>query len=322
MAGPFDFMNPSAGTIPPGSVTNTELADMAARTVKVNATNATASPQDLQGTTALNYLRVNAAGTGLEFGALPIDPGGVTSVFTRTGDVVAASGDYTATQVTNTPAGNIVATTVQAAIDELDAEKAGLALANVFTAAQTINADTVFGFTITKTNDGSLGPLMRTNHVTASAANNDLAFVLQCYGKNSSGADALYGQIYIRALEVTAGSERGEILFIPLLGAGGPLELRVSPNGTVIGDVLTTGGYQGAATLNVASYYGNGVLVIDTQSTLRLRGFTVATLPAAGTAGRIARVTDALAPSWNTAVVGGGAVDVGVRDNGTAWVAF
>jgi hypothetical protein len=47
----------------------------------------------------------------------------VTSVFTRTGAIVAAAGDYTAAQVTNTPAGNIAATTVQAALDELDTEK-------------------------------------------------------------------------------------------------------------------------------------------------------------------------------------------------------
>lgn len=47
----------------------------------------------------------------------------VSSVFTRVGDVVAASGDYTASQVTNVPAGNIAATDVQAAIDELDSEK-------------------------------------------------------------------------------------------------------------------------------------------------------------------------------------------------------
>lgn len=64
--------------------------------------------------------------------------GAVDSVFTRTGAVVAVSGDYTAAQVTNVPAGNIAAVTVQAAIDELDSEKAGLALANVFTAAQAI----------------------------------------------------------------------------------------------------------------------------------------------------------------------------------------
>ena len=48
---------------------------------------------------------------------------GVSSVFGRTGAVVAASGDYSANQVTNTPAGNISATDVQAAINELDTEK-------------------------------------------------------------------------------------------------------------------------------------------------------------------------------------------------------
>jgi hypothetical protein len=47
----------------------------------------------------------------------------VQSVFGRTGAVTAQSGDYTASQVTNTPAGNIAATTVQAAINELDSEK-------------------------------------------------------------------------------------------------------------------------------------------------------------------------------------------------------
>lgn len=45
--------------------------------------------------------------------------GGVSSVFTRTGDVVAAAGDYTAAQVTNTPTAPITSTTVQGAIDEL-----------------------------------------------------------------------------------------------------------------------------------------------------------------------------------------------------------
>lgn len=49
--------------------------------------------------------------------------GAVDSVFGRTGAVVAASGDYTAAQVTVTPTGSVAATTVQAAIAELDSEK-------------------------------------------------------------------------------------------------------------------------------------------------------------------------------------------------------
>jgi hypothetical protein len=50
--------------------------------------------------------------------------GAVTSVFGRTGAVVAQTNDYAASQIANTPAGNIVATNVQAAINELDTEKA------------------------------------------------------------------------------------------------------------------------------------------------------------------------------------------------------
>lgn len=57
------------------------------------------------------------------------DPGvgGVSSVFSRTGAVTAQSGDYTASQITNTPAGSISAITAQNAINELDTEKAPLA---------------------------------------------------------------------------------------------------------------------------------------------------------------------------------------------------
>lgn len=47
----------------------------------------------------------------------------VASVFGRTGTVTATNGDYTASNITNVPAGNIVATEVQAAINELDGDK-------------------------------------------------------------------------------------------------------------------------------------------------------------------------------------------------------
>lgn len=57
---------------------------------------------------------------------------GVSSVFGRAGAVVATAGDYTATQITNTPAGGIAATTVQAALNELDTEKSrGMATFNM-----------------------------------------------------------------------------------------------------------------------------------------------------------------------------------------------
>ena len=51
---------------------------------------------------------------------------GVNSFNGRTGNVVSQSGDYSASIVSNTPAGSVSATTVQAAINELDSEKQAL----------------------------------------------------------------------------------------------------------------------------------------------------------------------------------------------------
>lgn len=47
----------------------------------------------------------------------------VASVFGRTGIVAASAGDYNASQITNIPAGNIVGTNVQIALNELDTKK-------------------------------------------------------------------------------------------------------------------------------------------------------------------------------------------------------
>lgn len=52
----------------------------------------------------------------------------------------------------------------------------------------------------------------------------------------------------------------------------------------------------------------------------QLPAFTVATLPAAPAIASRAYVTDATAPTYNGALVGGGAVVVPVFFNGTAWV--
>lgn len=61
-----------------------------------------------------------------------------------------------------------------------------------------------------------------------------------------------------------------------------------------------------------------GTITVD--SPIVTKGYTVATLPA-GTLGMIAHVTDALAPAFLTAVVGGGAVKSLVFYNGATWVA-
>ncbi len=67
------------------------------------------------------------------------------------------------------------------------------------------------------------------------------------------------------------------------------------------------------------SIYGTNVF-LDNNRLFRLRVYTVATLPAAGTAGRRAAVSDATAPTFLGTLVGGGAVNTPVHDNGAAWV--
>lgn len=76
--------------------------------------------------------------------------------------------------------------------------------------------------------------------------------------------------------------------------------LRLSPGGVTSLSVSTT--------------------AITSSLPITTKGYTVATLPA-GTQGMIAHVTDALAPAFLTAVVGGGAVKSLVFYNGATWVA-
>lgn len=65
-------------------------------------------------------------------------PAGVTSVFGRAGEVAAASGDYTAGLVRSSPTGNLSATNVQAALGELEGEKAPVEHAHGFDAGRVV----------------------------------------------------------------------------------------------------------------------------------------------------------------------------------------
>jgi hypothetical protein len=102
-------------------------------------------------------------------------------------------------------------------------------------------------------------------------------------------------------------------------------------NFTITGSQGTGSGTGGSIIFQTAAANSGGgatvqntlanAMVIDSVKTVRLgTGYTVATLPAAGTAGRRTYVTDATAPTFLGALIGGGAVVCPVFDNGTAWV--
>jgi len=96
---------------------------------------------------------------------------------------------------------------------------------------------------------------------------------------------------------------------------------------TVLGSLGTTttvlhGNAAGAPTFGAVSLTADvsGILPVANGGNGLGAAYTVATLPAAGTQGRRSWVTDALAPVFLAAPVGGGAVVCPVFDNGTAWV--
>jgi hypothetical protein len=82
----------------------------------------------------------STAGGVMSWITIPSAP--VSTVFGRSGAVTATAGDYTASQITYSPAGNIAATTIQAALDEIDSEKQGLITAG--TTSQYFRGDKTF----------------------------------------------------------------------------------------------------------------------------------------------------------------------------------
>jgi len=200
---------------------------------------------------------------------------------------LADSSDLVASSIANTPAGSIVATTVQAAINELDTEKAP-------TISPTITG-TVAG-------TGAAWNLGAANTTT-----------LATTGKVSIG-DGTLGNLVLRAPTDAA----DQSVWAWQVGSGGPgagkMRLRCINDAESAGvDFLefTRSGTTPASLAVTGS--------ISTTTTIKTGGYLVSTLPA-GIQGERTYVTDATTPTWNGALTGGGAVVCPVFKNASAWV--
>lgn len=109
--------------------------------------------------------------------------------------------------------------------------------------------------------------------------------------------------------------------------SGSPLLIASATQGTLsytdTGAVIPSGSIptqDGSGHLNAPG--GIVTTAIVASGTITPSVTTVAGLPAAGSVGRMAVVTDATAPTYLGALTGGGTVKTPVFDNGTAWVSF
>ena len=336
-----------------------------------NLATATGDFVDVTGTTTITALGTASAGvervarfTGaltLTHNATSLILPGAANIATAAGDVARfrslGSGNWlctnyqkasgksviasTATEVSNTPAGNIAATTVQTASNELDSEKVAKA-GDTMTGALTISAggssivnslviaspnvdESVF---ITMDTEGNASPTIQQTSYRSAIAGPNFAISRHARGTKAlptilSSGDRL---IDIRA-DGYDGAAFQQLMFlqgmvtqsVPAAGAmGTSLIVRLCPDGS--GSITSTTGE--ALRLSHAaglSLFGSANTIIDANRIHRLRQYTVATLPTVGTAGRLAAVTDANAPTYNATVAGGGAVNIPVYDNGTNW---
>jgi hypothetical protein len=119
----------------------------------------------------------------------------------------------------------------------------------------------------------------------------------------------------------------GQVLYLSPYSAG-QLMNTVPPTGiaVIVGTVTYVDSSKGkiyvkqTTPLAVSASIITGTLGVDHGGTGMAAGYTVATLPTAGTKGRRSWVNDALAPTFGSAPTGGGTVVIPVFDNGTIWI--
>lgn len=125
----------------------------------------------------------------------------------------------------------------------------------------------------------------------------------------------------LRILQVGTGPSTGtDIAGVNTILHSGQATGSGLPGAILFQQSLPVGGSGSSVTALATSWQINTSGTLVGSFPLRLKGYTVATLPAGPVQGDVAFVTDALTPTFLTAAVGGGAVVSTVLYNGTTWV--
>jgi hypothetical protein len=226
-------------------------------------------------TTQGDYYVVSAAGTqfsiSFEIGDWIISNGtawekvdntdAVASVFGRLGVITAASGDYSAVQITYTATGNVAATNVQAAIDELDSEK----LTKAANLADLVSPSTA-------RDNLQLGTMSVQNSNNVSITGGSVAGITDlAVADGGTGASTLTG--YIKGNGTLAFTASGTIPNTDITGLGSISTQNANTvaitggNITGITDLLVADGGTGASTLT-GYVYGSGTAALTASSTI------------------------------------------------------
>jgi hypothetical protein len=192
----------------------------------------------------------------------------VASVFGRTGTVTATNGDYTASNITNVPAGGIVATEVQAAINELDGDKL----------AKASNLSDLVSFSTARTNLGLGSAATQSTTYFLQTANNlsDLASVTTARSNLGLGTMAVQNAA---SVSITGGSITG---ITDLAVADGGTGVSTTPSN---GQLLIGNG-TGYSVANLTA--GTGVTITNSSG-----GISIATTGAQSAETLTATVTNA-----------------------------
>lgn len=164
----------------------------------------------------------------------------------------------TAENVTFTPAGNVAATDVQAAIEEVDSEKLALT-GGTLSGALTIGSTSAALGALVQTDAGAVqGPLFDLRRTSASPAAADRMGGIRFQGQNTAAANVNY--IIQRAVlnDPTSGSEDASLEWLSYVAGASAARMTLGAGLWMAG---ATGGDQGAGTFNGTGVYDDGVLL-------------------------------------------------------------